>query len=151
MAHVFLSYSREDQDAMTAVKQALLASGAAVWTDETLEPGTPVWQWAIEDRISTASCVVVLLSPAAKQSHWVRAEITRARFEQIDVVPLLVRGEREADIVPLGLENANWIDIRRNRNAGLGRLVETVSRIAGAGGAIRSAVPEPQVSSECNG
>ncbi len=129
MAKVFLSYSREDQAAMVEVKAAMTKAGAAVWTDETLEPGTPTWQRTIETQIAAAACVVVLLSPAAKDSHWVRSEISRARLENIDIVPVIVSGRRDADVLPLGLENANWIDLRGDRQRGLSRLVTAVSQV----------------------
>ena len=129
MAQVFLSYSRQDQAAMLEVKTALTNAGAAVWTDETLEPGTPIWQRTIETQIAAAACVVVLLSPTAKDSHWVRSEISRARLENIDIVPVIVNGKRDADVLPLGLENANWIDLRGDRQRGLSQLVATISQV----------------------
>jgi hypothetical protein len=129
MAQIFLSYSRKDHRLMTAVKMALIGAGLTVWTDEELEPGTPVWQRSILSEIKAASCMVVLLSPAAKDSDWVMAETSRARLVGINIVPVIVDGEGPDDFLPLGFENVNWIDIRRRRERarGLARLTQTVT------------------------
>jgi hypothetical protein len=127
MAQIFLSYSRKDQRPMIAVKTALTEAGLTVWTDEKLEPGTPVWQRKVEVEIEAASWMVVLLSPAAKDSDWVRSEIGRARIVGINIVPLIVDGENPRDFLPLGLENTNWIDIRSHKRKGLDRLVKTLT------------------------
>ena len=47
MGQVFLSYSRKDVDVMHRVRDALQAAKLDVWTDTSLEPGTPAWQSAI--------------------------------------------------------------------------------------------------------
>jgi hypothetical protein len=129
MSQIFLSYSRKDHRLMTVVKTALVGAGLTVWTDEKLEPGTPVWQRSIESEIQAASCMVVLLSPAAKDSFWVLAETGRARLLGVNIVPVIVDGEGPADFLPLGFENVNWIDIRhrRERAEGLARLARAVT------------------------
>jgi hypothetical protein len=128
MAQIFLSYSRKDHGPMTAVKTALIRARLTVWTDEELQPGTP-WQRRIESEIKAAFCMVVLLSPAAKDSDWVRAEISRARMAGINIVPMIVDGQTPEDFLPLGFENMDWIDIRRRDQVarGLARLVEAVT------------------------
>ena len=112
--HVFLAYSRKDSEVMRRLRSDLATAGIVAWIDqENLEPGTPVWQRAIETAIRLTQCVVVILSPDAKVSDWVNIEITFARRIGRRVFPVLARGD-EADAVPLLLETTNHVDIRTN-------------------------------------
>ena len=52
---------------------------------------------------STALAMVVLTSPAAKQSKWVRTEVSYALDGGLDVFPLLLRGDKRQSI-PLILD-----------------------------------------------
>ena len=74
-AAIFLSYSREDTAIMQRLKGDLTAQGLRVWTDAGLQPGTENWMQAIDAAIRQAQCLVVILSPAARQSKWVNIEI----------------------------------------------------------------------------
>ena len=46
---------------MLGVQETLRAAGLSVWTDEGLQPGTQSWQDAIEEAVSPAQAMVVLL------------------------------------------------------------------------------------------
>lgn len=112
MEHVFLSYSRNDTDIMRRVRDHLLDEGIVVWTDETLVPGTPSWMDAIEDAIERADALVVLLTPNAKKSRWVKKEEMRyAEMQEKRIFPLLARGTEKTSI-PFGFITAQHLDIR---------------------------------------
>jgi len=125
LKHVFLSYSRADSEVMTRVREALTGEGIAVWTDESLTPGTTSWKQAIERAIEDAGCVAVLLSPDAKKSEWVANELGYAYAHEIAVFPVLIRGE-ERESVPLGLINAQRVDARTRFLAAMQMLVDAV-------------------------
>jgi hypothetical protein len=109
---IFLSYCRRDGDIMRRVHDSLIGAGLSVWVDQTGIPvGTPSWSVAIEEGIDHARCVVVLLSPDAKASKWVRAELDYAVARSRLVFPILVRGD-VSDAVPLDYIRAQWIDVR---------------------------------------
>jgi formylglycine-generating enzyme required for sulfatase activity len=110
---LFLSYSRKDSVAMRQVQEALRAAGLAVWTDEGLEPGTQSWQDALAEAVDQAQALVVLLSPYAAQSTWVKNEVGFAQTRNKRVFPVLVAGDA-ASSVPIGLINAQWIDGRED-------------------------------------
>lgn len=110
---IFLSYSRLDRTAMRIVYDILRKAGFSVWIDEGLEPGTPSWIEAIEEALEQAQAMVVLLSPHAKASTWVRREISYAQGQGRHVFPLLIDGE-QATAVPLNLSETHWIDGRRD-------------------------------------
>ncbi len=125
--HVFLSYSHVDRAHMTRLRDDLAEERLMVWTDEALTPGTASWQIAIENAIENAGCLVVLLSPEAKKSEWVRAELDHARLHKISVFPVLARGD-EASAVPFGFTSAQWTDIRTNYTLEVQRLIEAIHR-----------------------
>ena len=108
---LFLSYSRKDLAAMHEVQETLHQAGLSVWTDMGLEPGTPSWQGAIEEAVTQAQAMVVLLSPNAKQSPWVRNEVGFAQAQNKSIFPVLIAGDT-ARAVPINLINAQWVDGR---------------------------------------
>ena len=110
---IFLSYSRLDRTPMRIVYDVLRKAGFSVWIDEGLEPGMPSWIEAIEEALEQAQAMVVLLSPHAKASTWVRREISYAQAQQRHVFPLLIDGD-QGTAVPLNLSEAHWIDGRRD-------------------------------------
>lgn len=137
---IFLSYSRQDADAMQAVQEILRAAELVVWTDEGLKPGTQSWTAAIEEAIQQASSVVVLLSPAAKASIWVNNEIAYAQVCQKPIFPLLLAGD-ESNAVPIRLITMQWIDGRQDLRRAAERLLVEALRYrqpgeAGAGQAL---------------
>ena len=50
--HVFMSYSRRDEETMRRIVAFLRNQGIKVWVDnEKLIPGTPVWEKEIEKEV----------------------------------------------------------------------------------------------------
>lgn len=111
MNHIFLSYSRRDTDMMQRLRDDLRRAQLAVWTDENLKPGTPSWKQAIESALDAAGCVVVILSPDAKGSKWVKEELNYAENQGLRIFPVLVAGD-EKSAVPFGFSASQWVDIR---------------------------------------
>ncbi|MBL8161005.1 MAG: TIR domain-containing protein [Anaerolineae bacterium] len=128
-SHVFLSYSRRDTAMMFRLRDDMQEERILVWTDEALTPGDPSWQVAIENAIESAGCVVVLFSPDAKKSPWVRAELEYARVHNIQIFPLLAAGS-EADALPLGYTGMQFLDVRNETlyKAGIPRLITHLQR-----------------------
>lgn len=110
---IFLSYSRLDRASMFAVYDILRRAGFAVWIDDGIEPGTPNWEAAVEDALHQAQALVVLLSPHAKASPWVKREISYGLMQGKVVYPLLIDGDQRS-AVPLSLIDTQWIDGRDN-------------------------------------
>ncbi len=127
--HVFLSYSRENISLLWKVKRDLIATGIEIWTDENLQAGTPAWQDAIEKALDEALCLVVIMTPDAKKSKWVKREIGYAQVTDTRIFPLLALGE-ERDAVPLPLVNHQWIDVRdpKDYQTGIEKLVASITK-----------------------
>lgn len=127
--HIFLSYSRTDSEMMRRIRDDFRSAGLTIWTDEGIEPGTPSWKLAIEEAILSAGCLVVILSPDATNSRWVRAEIDFAELQSKPVFLVLARGE-EKESIPFGFATFQWVDLRdaERYTAGVMRLVSSINQ-----------------------
>lgn len=120
--HIFLSYSRKDSGIMRRVCADLRAAGFEVWTDESLQPGTPSWHVSIEEALQTASSMVVILSPDAKLSEWVGREIQYAETLNKRIFPVLARGD-ERTSVPISLIGTQRVNLNHDYDAGIRELM----------------------------
>lgn len=125
---IFISYSRKDTDQMRHVCAILRDAGLNVWTDENLIPGTPSWKKTIEKTIESARCVIVLMSPDAKESTWIEREINYSLLCGIPVFPALLRGD-ERTAIPFDLINMQYVDLRTRFEAGVQQLGEVVAAV----------------------
>ncbi len=125
---VFISYATKDAKFAHRLADDLRRLGVPVWiAPESIHPGEG-WVEAIERGLRESSHMVVVLTPAALESKWVRKEtdvaIAQERKGRIRVIPLDV----EPCEVPLLLGSYQMVSFRRDYDAGLSQL----SRILGA-------------------
>src|SRR5690242_14844449 len=125
---IFLSYSRRDTQFMQLILQTLRVAGFQVWVDINLTPGTPSWASEVEKALDNTRCVVVLLSPSAKKSEWVKRELEYAHLRKIRIFPILVRGTARESI-PLSVAGTHYIDLRKEENTGLRNLIAAISEL----------------------
>ena len=78
MAQVFISYARSTEAQAQLLATAIRAEGVEVWLDDALPAHRPYGD-VIEERLAEAKAVVVIWSPDAVKSQWVRAEADFAR------------------------------------------------------------------------
>src|SRR3954469_17397423 len=99
MSHVFVSYKREDEVRAGRLARALEAEGLTVWWDRGL-PGGESWHRNIEEKLTTAGCVVVVWSShsAGAEGGYVREEARRGLARNI-LVPVLID---KLEHLPLG-------------------------------------------------
>jgi hypothetical protein len=109
---IFLSYAREDGEIVKAIRKSLEIFGFSIWIDEKEIPvGTPSWKKAIQEGIEGASCLVVVLSPDAKNSQWVNEELDYAKTHDRQVFAILAKGDDKKSI-PFGFSSHQRVDIR---------------------------------------
>lgn len=100
--------------------------GIKVWVDnEKLIPGTPIWEEEIEKAIRGASAIIVVLSPDAKNSEWVRREITLTEQYGKQIFPVLVKGDENTSI-SLRLITRQFVDMREDETRGLQSLYKAL-------------------------
>lgn len=127
---VFLSYSRKDADMMHRIHASLLGAGLSVWTDEGIKAGTDLWINSIETAIEQAKCVLVLLSPDAKASVWVKKELRYANIQGKKTFSVLVEGDSKTAI-PFELIGSQFVDIRTNYDAVAKKLLPDICSYLG--------------------
>lgn len=113
---IFLSYAKEDIDAVRRLKRRLMKDGFRVWMDEhDLLPGQD-WDMSIRDAIRNSGLVLVLLSRSAvSKTGYIQKEI-RVALDLAEMRPsgqLFVIPVRLDDCqVPERLARWQWLDLR---------------------------------------
>jgi adenylate cyclase len=105
MSQVFISYARSDEPRSVGVTDALRAAGYQVWRDDQL-PAHRAYADVIDERLHAAKAVVVLWSPEAAKSQWVRAEADAAR-----TAGTLVQATLDGTIPPLPFNQIQCADL----------------------------------------
>ena len=105
MAHVFISYKREDIAEARRVRQALRAERYTVWWDEDVQGGQQ-WNAEIDAALLGAAVVVVLWSEKSVASDWVKHEASIAQSRGV-LVPVTIR----QCTLPLSLASVQSIDL----------------------------------------
>jgi TIR domain-containing protein len=127
IGHVFMSYSRADEEVMRRITTFLRNQGIKIWVDnEKLVPGTPIWEAEIEKAIIGANATIVIMSPDSKDSVWVRREISYSEQYRKRIFPVLVSGDEDSSVT-LRLVTRQYVDIRTNEEIGLNRLSAALS------------------------
>ncbi len=114
MAHIFISYSKQDIEFTRYLRTLLEAEGYAVWVDEARLTPSARWWKAIEQNIETCSAFVIVMSPNAYESDWVEREILLAEKEKRPIIPVLLAGEAWSR-----LANIQHVDMRGGLRAKL--------------------------------
>lgn len=139
---VFLSHAHTDNALCDRYVAALRTQGLDVWYDRTnLQSGSEL-SAEIERELQARSAFVVLLSPAAVASYWVRLEIDAARdLAARDSARLVLPVRIVPCDVPVLLRGLKWLDAA-------GRPFDEV--IAEIVAAVRAASPQGQGAAPSN-
>jgi signal transduction histidine kinase len=91
-SHVFISY-RHGPDAayVEHLEGFLLDAGIPVWHDREVVTGDR-WESVIKAKIEACSALIVVMTPDADASDWVKREITLAEHLGRPILPLLLQG-----------------------------------------------------------
>lgn len=107
--YVFLSYAHADRSRTLQVRESLRAQGIPVWMDEQLQGGEE-WDAVLEQRIRESHLVLVLMSPAAAQSRFVRRELRYADAMSRRILCLRLQPTELGDGMAMLLLPLQWID-----------------------------------------
>ena len=102
MAHVYLSYSRQDTSFVDLIEVDLNDQGHVVWRDSSKIRQGEDWAAAIAEALEDTYAMVIVLSNNALNSEWVLQEIESARDLDKSVVLTII----EECAVPASLEEA---------------------------------------------
>ncbi len=130
MADLFISYSRNDRDRCTVIRDALMALKVAVWSDARIGAGA-AFDREIEREITAARALLVLWSADSVESDWVRNEARTGKEENrlvaVQITPCQLPLEFrsvQAELMPEGAERGDhpaWLNV-------LSRIGELVDR-----------------------
>ena len=126
---VFLSYASEDKAVAREIATSLQNAGVSTWVDS--------WELSLGDSLATkihealdaCDTLVVLLSANSVESRWIGAEWQSALTREVDqrsirVIPVLLD---DCELPPFFASRVN-LDLRRNRDLGIAKLTEVLSR-----------------------
>jgi hypothetical protein len=115
---IFISYSRRDQEFVTRLASDLNAHVAGVWFDQSTIQAGQKWHAEIMEGIQDCKAFILVLSPDAVESRYVREEVHKALELGKTIFPVVYRpaqwtGEFESlvrDIQTLDLRSGSYTD-----------------------------------------
>jgi hypothetical protein len=122
---VFLSHASADRRLADRVISSLRGYGIKVWYSKTSLRGAQAWHDEIGKALKRCDWLVVLLTPAATKSEWVKREVTYALIEKRyrnRIIPALVRNCRHQKL-SWTLAGMQMVDFRNGFQAGVAGLL----------------------------
>ena len=90
----FLSHASKDHAKATRLRKMLLAHGVPVWYSRHHITGGQQWQDEIGEALARCDWFLLLLTPNAVESKWVRLEVgyalSKSRYDE-RIIPLLFK------------------------------------------------------------
>ena len=120
---LFFSYSRFDSNFALRLAKDLREAGADIWIDQLDIPAGNHWDSAVEGALSTASYVLVILSPSSTASTNVMDEVSFALESGKKIIPVLL----EDCLAPFRLRRLQRIDFTSDYAVGFNQLVQTLN------------------------
>jgi hypothetical protein len=124
MKHVFVSYSRTDDEGVSHIVARLEQDGFNVWVDREEIKAGELWHEAIVQAIDNAYAFVLMISPDAVASDNVRKEVDLAEGAKKELVPVLLAPVDLPDNLRYQLARIEWIEYYRDPEANYGELVK---------------------------
>ena len=90
MTQLFISYSRKDIAFARRLAGDLEKAGYSVWWDISDLRGGDDWVRIIQEEIEKSDFFIVVLTPSATLSEWVRREYTQALSLRKKVIPIML-------------------------------------------------------------
>ncbi len=128
MTAVFISHSSKDSGFAGGVLKPLFESkGMTVWCASADMPAAVDWEKQILSALVRSDWYVVVLSPDAAESDWVRAEVHWALENRKGrVIPAMIR-TCEPVRVHLKLGTIHYVDLRTDRAGGAAKLCSLIA------------------------
>lgn len=105
MSYIFISYSKRDIEFGRYLRGLLGKAGFEVWMDELGIDPSEAWWEDIEQSITNCGAFVVIMSPNARESRWVRRELLLAERLQKPIFPVLLDGDAWSQLADIQYEN----------------------------------------------
>lgn len=109
---IFISYSRRDQEFVTRLATDLDAHVAGVWFDQSAIQVGENWHDEIMEGIQDCTAFILVLSPDAAESRYVREEVHKAVELGKPIFPILYRPGKWTDEIASLVEKVQILDLR---------------------------------------
>lgn len=127
---LFISYSHADKDFVDKLAMQLVARKVNVWLDRwEMHVGESLID-KIQQAVTDASALLVILSPDSVDSEWCKKELNSGLIRELEerrvvILPILARECK----IPLFLREKMYADFRTNFDDGLRTTVEAVAKV----------------------
>ena len=109
---IFISYSRRDQEFVTRLASDLDAQVAGVWFDQSAIQAGEKWHDEIMEGIRECKAFILVLSPDAAESKYVREEINKALELGKPIFPIVYRPGRWSGELQELVKEIQTLDLR---------------------------------------
>ena len=127
---IFLSHSSEDRQFATRIGGLLEAQGLPYWYSKRDVIGAQQWHDEIGKALARCDWFLLVLSPAAVASKWVKHELLYALQEKLYEEHIVVVDYQSAEYKKLSwtLRNFQWVDFRQDFADGCRELLRVWGR-----------------------
>jgi hypothetical protein len=117
---VFLSHSSQDRQFANRIGEVLDAHGLPYWYSQRDVLGAQRWHDAIGEALSRCDWFLLILSPAAVDSSWVKRELLYALEDKAFEGRIVVLDYQPAAVKKLSwtLPSLQWVDFRHDFDNG---------------------------------
>lgn len=133
MSDVFISYSRENQEVVRRLAEAVKRLGYSVWWDDQLPPHLSYGD-VIAQKVGGAKAAIVVWSANATASEWVRAEADMARNQK-----KLIQTSIDGRDPPMPFNQLHYVSLAdwdgNDDHPGWSKVKESLAALCGAPGA----------------
>lgn len=133
MSDVFISYSRENQEVVRRLAEAVKRQGYSVWWDDQLPPHLSYGD-VIAAKVGGAKAAIVVWSANAVASEWVRAEADMARNQK-----KLIQTSIDGRDPPMPFNQLHYVSLAdwdgNDDHPGWTKVKESLAALCGAPGA----------------
>lgn len=137
MSRIFISYSRDDEAAVSLMRDGLEALGHDVWVDKELTGGQ-VWWDQILAELRACDLAVFALSPTSLESAACTREYRYAAQVGKPVVPVRLVGHLSTSLLPRELSQIQIVDFSNPNSDAAFRLARAIRQAPPA-----AALPDP--------
>ena len=127
----FLSYSHKDLQIANMLEHSLEERNVHVWRDETSLHAGEKWEETLNKVARSADCVIVLVSPSAAASNYVKKEVEWATGSKLveTIIPLAIPGGNRNDFPQLS--PYQWVDYPQQPDSSFfDKLAANISKIS---------------------
>ncbi|MFK4037016.1 toll/interleukin-1 receptor domain-containing protein [Nonomuraea wenchangensis] len=130
---IFISYSRKDSDFVDRLANQLVHHKVNIWLDRwEIHVGDSLIS-KVQDAITGASALLVVLSQASVESAWCQKEVNSGLMLELEerravLLPVLIEDCR----MPMFLREKAYADFRTDFDTGLQTILEAIARVTNA-------------------